>query len=72
MKFTPHLTIAFKDVKLPVYQSIMDAYKDKNFKRTFNVNGFSVYKHLDKRWRPYKEFSFKNPDNKQKPLSLFD
>ncbi|MCZ4222143.1 2'-5' RNA ligase family protein [Pedobacter rhodius] len=72
MKFTPHLTIAFKDVKLPVYQLIMDEYKDKNFKRTFTVSGFSVYKHLDKRWRPYKEFPFKNPDGQPKALSLFD
>lgn len=72
MKFTPHLTIAFKDVKLPVYQLIMEEYKDKSFKRTFAVNGFSVYKHLDKRWRPYKEFPFKNPDKQPKPLSLFD
>lgn len=71
-KFTPHLTIAFKDVKLPVYNTIMDAYGDKKFKRTFTVTGFSVYKHIDKRWRPYKEFSFKNPQDQTKPLSLFD
>ncbi|WP_316830128.1 2'-5' RNA ligase family protein [Pedobacter aquatilis] len=72
MKFTPHLTIAFKDVKLPVYQSIMKEYGAKNFKRTFNVNSFSVYKHTDKRWRPYRDFAFKNPADKPKPLSLFD
>jgi len=72
VKFTPHLTIAFKDVKLPVYNLIMDAYRDKKFKRTFNVSGFSVYKHIDKRWRPYKEFLFRDPQGQAKPLSLFD
>ena len=71
-KFTPHLTIAFKDVKLPVYNLIMDAYRDKKFKRTFNVTGFSIYKHIDKRWHPYKEISFKDPQLQIKPLSLFD
>ncbi|GGI24941.1 2'-5' RNA ligase family protein [Pedobacter mendelii] len=72
IQFTPHLTIAFKDVKPLVYSLIMKEYKDKNFKRTFNVSGFSLYKHIDKKWRPYKDFLFKNPDHKQKPLSLFD
>lgn len=71
-KFTPHLTIAFKDVKVPVYDLIMDAYRDKNFKRTFIVTGFSVYKHIDKKWRPYREFQFKDPQQHAKPLSLFD
>lgn len=71
-KFNPHLTIAFKDVKPETYSSIMAEYKDKNFKREFLVDRFSVYKHLDKRWQPYKEFVFKSPKDKLKPLSLFD
>lgn len=71
-KFNPHLTIAFKDVKPPVFESIITEYKEKQFKRTFPVNSFWVYKHIDKRWQPYKEFSFKGTTFKQKPLSLFD
>lgn len=71
-KFNPHLTIAFKDVKPETYASIMDEYKDKNFKREFFVDRFWVYKHIDKRWQPYKEFLFKNPKDEPKPLSLFD
>ncbi|RZL44661.1 MAG: 2'-5' RNA ligase family protein [Pedobacter sp.] len=72
IKFTPHLTIAFRDIKPMVYDSIMEEYKQKNFKRSFPVSGFSVYKHIDKSWRPFREFEFKNPDLKPKPLSLFD
>ncbi|MCZ4244850.1 2'-5' RNA ligase family protein [Pedobacter punctiformis] len=71
-KFTPHLTIAFKDVKPETFESIMNEYQEKQFKRTFTINNFSVYKYMDKRWRPYKEFQFKHIENKPKPLSLFD
>jgi 2'-5' RNA ligase len=70
-KFTPHLTIAFKDVKPNVYAEIMDELKDKKFKREFLVGSFSVYKHIDKKWRPYKEYLFKKPQM-AKSLSLFD
>lgn len=70
-KFTPHLTIAFKDVKPNQYASIMEEYGDKNFKRSFEVNQFSVYKHMNKRWQPFKEITFKNPDTKPGVLNLF-
>lgn len=70
-KFNPHLTVAFKDVKPTVYPLIMDEYKERKFKRSFEVNGFSVYKHIDKRWQPFKEYVFKNPQEKPRPLSLF-
>jgi len=70
-KFTPHITIAFKDVKPGVHQVIMEAFKDKHFKRRFSVNSFWVYKHMDKKWKPFREFIFKNPDEAPKPLSLF-
>ncbi|PWS31434.1 2'-5' RNA ligase family protein [Pedobacter paludis] len=71
-KFNPHLTVAFKDVKPAVFPLIMDEYKERKFKRSFEVSGFSVYKHIDKRWQPFKEYAFKNPHEKPRPLSLFD
>lgn len=71
-KFTPHLTLAFKDVKPEVFRTIITDFKDRRFKRQFNVNGFSVYKHIDKKWQPFKEIAFKPPTEKPKPLSLFD
>ena len=71
-KFTPHLTLAFKDVKPPVFTAIMADFKDRRFKREFLVDGFSVYKHVDKKWQPFKEIKFKDPTKKPKPLSLFD
>ncbi|UKT64839.1 2'-5' RNA ligase family protein [Pedobacter mucosus] len=70
-KYTPHLTLAFKDLKPPVYELISADFKNKNFKRSFEVSGFSVYKHIEKRWQPYREYLFKNPEEKPKPLSLF-
>jgi len=71
-KFNPHLTLAFKDVKLPVFQQISAEFKDRKFKREFQVSSFSVYKHQDKRWQPFKECMLKEPDTKAKALSLFD
>lgn len=70
-KFNPHLTLAFRDIK-PIFKQICAEFKDRRFKREFVVSSFSVYKHMDKRWQPYREFSFKNPDTKPKALSLFD
>jgi 2'-5' RNA ligase len=71
-KFNPHLTLAFRDVKPAVFQQISTEFKDRKFKREFLVSSFSVYKHMDKRWQPFKEFTFKDPDIKPRPLSLFD
>lgn len=70
-KFNPHLTLAFRDLK-PIFKQICAEFKDRKFKREFVVSSFSVYKHVDKRWQPYREFSFKDPDIKPKALSLFD
>lgn len=70
-KFTPHLTLAFKDVKPPVFESIVNTFKDKKFKRTFTVSGFSVYKHIDKKWQPYKEFPFRKPQDNPATKDLF-
>lgn len=71
-KYTPHLTLAFKDLKPPIFGLISNEFKDKRFKRSFEVSSFSVYKYVGKRWQPYKEFKFKNPEEKPKPLGLFD
>ncbi|MDQ0638198.1 2'-5' RNA ligase [Pedobacter sp. W3I1] len=71
-KFNPHLTLAFRDVKPPIFKQIAAEFKDRKFKREFPVSSFSVYKHMDKRWQPFKEFSFKDPETKPKTLSLFD
>ena len=70
-KFNPHLTLAFRDVKPPIFKQISAEFKDRKFKREFQVSSFYVYKHMDKRWQPFKEFSFKDPNTKPKALSLF-
>jgi len=71
-KFNPHLTLAFRDLKPPVFKEILTDFKDRKFKRQFQVASFSVYKHIDKRWQPYKELAFKNVADKPKTPSLFD
>ncbi|QIL42517.1 2'-5' RNA ligase family protein [Pedobacter sp. HDW13] len=71
-KFNPHLTLAFRDLKPPVFKEILTDFKDRKFKREFQVSSFAVYKYIDKRWQPYKEFVFKALTDKPKIPSLFD
>ncbi|RZK89634.1 MAG: hypothetical protein EOO98_10095 [Pedobacter sp.] len=71
LKFNPHVTLAFRDVKPEVCRQIIAAFKDRTFKRKFIVSGFSVYKHNGKRWQPFKEILFKMPAEKPKALTLF-
>ncbi|WP_316793521.1 2'-5' RNA ligase family protein [Pedobacter frigoris] len=53
---TPHITIAYRDVLQHVYERIMEAYKKKTFRASFNVNKFALLKHDGKNWNLVKEF----------------
>ncbi|KQN35928.1 hypothetical protein ASE92_07245 [Pedobacter sp. Leaf41] len=71
LKFKPHVTLAFRDLKPEVYRELITEFKDRKFKRKFLVSAFSVYKHDGKTWQAFKEIPFKSPSEKPKPLTLF-
>lgn len=55
--FHPHVTIAFRDLKKPLFYKIWDDYKTKIFDATFICKDICLLKHLDDRWEVYKTFA---------------
>ena len=56
--FHPHVTIAFKDLKKPLFYKVWDDYKSKTLDATFNCESICLLKHLNDRWEIYKTFPF--------------
>jgi 2'-5' RNA ligase len=55
--FHPHVTVAFRDLKKPVFYKLWEAYRHKNFEREFEYTSFSVLKHVNDEWVVVKQFS---------------
>ena len=58
--FTPHITIAFRDLKKPTFYKIWNEVKDRDFKETFEANSITVFKHNGKSWDIFKEIKLDN------------
>ncbi|MES2565444.1 MAG: 2'-5' RNA ligase family protein [Bacteroidota bacterium] len=56
--FHPHVTVAFRDVKKPVFYKVWEEYKDKLFSGNFSCNSIALLKHEKDQWYIYKEFNF--------------
>ena len=56
--FHPHLTLAFRDLKKPMYTKAWEEFEHKKFSGEFGVNKFALLKHNGKVWEVYKEFEF--------------
>ncbi len=54
--FHPHVTVAFRDLKKPMFYKIWNDYKDKKFEAFFNCTTFCLLKHINNKWEVYKEF----------------
>lgn len=54
--FHPHITVAFRDLKKPVFYKLHPIFKDKELYGSFNYEGFSLLK-LEKIWEELKFFS---------------
>lgn len=55
--FHPHITIAFRDLKKPVFYKIWEEYKNKLFQANFLCQSICLLKHIDDRWEIYKMFT---------------
>ncbi|WP_296622608.1 RNA 2',3'-cyclic phosphodiesterase [Marivirga sp.] len=53
--FTPHITIAFRDLKKPIFHKIWDEVKNREFEETFLAESISIFKHNGKSWDIFKE-----------------
>lgn len=56
--FHPHITIAFRDLKKPVFYKIWKEFNNKSFQANFNCQSICLLKHINNQWHVYKEFKF--------------
>jgi 2'-5' RNA ligase len=54
--FLPHLTLAFRDLKKPLYTKAWEEFEKKEYSNQFSVDKFVLLKHNGKVWEVYKEF----------------
>jgi 2'-5' RNA ligase len=57
MAFHPHLTLAFRDLKKPMFEKAWKEFKDKEFKGSFAAKQFTLLKHNGKVWESFMEFA---------------
>jgi 2'-5' RNA ligase len=56
--FHPHVTVAFRDLKKPVFYKLWEKYCEETFSAEFECSSLCLLKHHDQNWEVYKEFSF--------------
>lgn len=56
--FHPHMTVAFRDLKKPLFYEAWAEFEEKPFSERFTVKGFWLLKHDGKQWQPEQEFLF--------------
>jgi len=56
--FTPHITVAFRDLKKQHFYEAWQAYKSVPFDESFLAEGLTLLKHDGKIWKEYAFFSF--------------
>lgn len=56
--FSPHVTVAFRDLKKEPFELAWQAYKKTPFSAKMAVDSFWLLKHDGKVWHAYKEFVF--------------
>jgi 2'-5' RNA ligase len=59
--FTPHVTVAFRDLKKAIFQKIWDDVKNRNFQESFLADSITVFKHNGKSWDAFKEIKLDRP-----------
>jgi 2'-5' RNA ligase len=57
--FHPHITIAFRDLKKPMFFKMWEKYQGKQFEATFDCDSFCLLKQKEEKWIVYKTFLFK-------------
>ncbi|MBC7863043.1 MAG: 2'-5' RNA ligase family protein [Bacteroidia bacterium] len=56
--FHPHITIAFRDLKKPLFYEAWKEFAQKEFQEEFNCNSVSLLKHDGKNWMVEQEAVF--------------
>jgi 2'-5' RNA ligase len=53
--FDPHITIAFRDLKKPIFYDLKKEFENKEYSGSFNYSGFSLLK-FEKKWEVVHDF----------------
>ncbi len=56
LPFHPHITLAFRDLKKPLFVKAWEEFQTKEFKYQFNADRFALLKHNGKTWEAHREF----------------
>lgn len=56
--FHPHVTVAFRDLKKPVFYKLWNDFQNRSYQASFTCGSICLLKHGGQRWEVYKEFQF--------------
>lgn len=59
-QFTPHITLAFRDLSKKMFHRAWEIYKHDSFVRAFEVSDLVLLKHNGKNWDIYEEYPFQS------------
>ncbi|MCJ8282223.1 MAG: 2'-5' RNA ligase family protein [Rivularia sp. ALOHA_DT_140] len=62
--FTPHMTVAFKDLKKSKFKVAWKEFENKQLHFEFNASQLTLLKHEDKKWNIIQEFNFLGDNTK--------
>lgn len=57
MPYHPHLTLAFRDLKKPMFEKAWEEFKHKEYSASFVTEHVTLLKHNGKSWDSFKEFA---------------
>jgi 2'-5' RNA ligase len=58
--FHAHLTLAFRDLKKPLFKQAWDEFSQREYKAEFIADKIALLKHNGKIWQVYKEFTLES------------
>jgi 2'-5' RNA ligase len=58
LPFYPHVTLAFRDLKKPMFYKAWEEFRDKIIEHSFKADRIALLKHDGKAWQVYSEFLF--------------
>jgi len=56
--FHPHVTVAFRDLKKPVFYQLWEKYRNEYFAAEFECSSFCLLRHNNQHWDVYREFAW--------------
>jgi 2'-5' RNA ligase len=56
LPYHPHITLAFRDLRKPMFYKAWEEFKNKGYDATFLADRIALLKHDGKRWNTFHEF----------------